>query len=76
MNNKIISTTKTTTTRFLAIVLITGLITIVSVYGQPSNPPFVTKSELNDALADVVTQEDLEAALADVINSNNLYFIE
>jgi hypothetical protein len=56
----------------LAFMLIAGTITTVSVYAQTSKSPFVTRSELQDALANVVTQEDLESALANVVTQEDL----
>ena len=41
------------------------------VYAQ-NNSPFVTKSQLESALANVVTQEQLESALANVVTQEDL----
>jgi hypothetical protein len=57
---------------FIVFMLIAGTITTLSVYAQSSNSPFITKSELQVALANVVTQEDLQAALANVVTQEDL----
>ena len=48
---------------FLTFIIIAGTITTVSIYAQSNSLPFVTKSELESALANVVTDDELQVAL-------------